>query len=502
MKTTKGHRPLSLLLHSFSLKLLVLALVLLTVPLILYWQFERFERDQYETLRISAARTGRLIAAMLRPHFVNFAHEKQSRMQEALDGAAIGNVNVKVLARLHGKSDFYLIASSPPVQTEILKREVRSLTQTGIFGRLAPTCDVAPDFMVHFLNPVGDVQVLTSLTPVHVDGDCWVVVTYQNAADFGPAPLRLSSWKIPVMEGAVAIYALSVALVALLLAHIWRNVYRFRSAARRIRARGTKQASFRDLNTIPELTGVAEDFDSLVEALTASQEFIKRAAEDNAHALKVPLAVIAQSVEPIKQAIAPTDVAAARSLQRIEQSVAKLDTLVSNARDLEQAAADTVYPERRTMQLTAFLDRLLRNYEVTLGAQNKRLLISLAPGVTASANEDVLEPVVENLLENAAGFTPDGGVIEVTLARMGKFAVFRVADRGPGVPADRLAEIFDRYVTYRPESPPNDALPRETHQGLGLWIVKRNVEGLGGSVTCANRPGGGFEVVVQLKTRP
>lgn len=495
-------RALPLLLHSFSLKLLVLALVLLSVPLLLYWQFERFERDQSELLRISAARTGRVIAAMLRPHFANFADEKPSRLQEALDGATSGNVNVKVLARLHGNADFYLIASSPPVPTDVLKREVQSLKRTGIFDRLVPTCDVTPDLAVHFLSPVGTVQVLTSLTPVHVGGDCWVVVTYQNASDFGPAPLRLSSWKIPVMEGAVAIYALSVALVAWLLVHIWRNTYRFRLAARRIRMRGAGGASFQELNTIPELTGVAEDFDALVEALTSSQEFIKRTAEDNAHALKAPLAVIAQSLEPLKRAVPPGDSAAARSLQLIDRSVVKLDALVSVARDLEQAAADVVYPVHQTMQLTEFLDALLRNYETTLAAQGKRLSTALAPGVTASANEDVLEPVVENLLENATSFTPSGGTIEVTLVREGKFALLQVADRGPGVPADRLEKIFDRYVSYREGHVTEGAPSGDRHQGLGLWIVKRNVEGLGGSVVGRNRPGGGFEVVVRLKAKP
>lgn len=501
MATTRQARPPSLLLHSFSFKLFLLSLILLTVPLVLYWQFARFERDQFELLHNAATKTGRVIAAMLRPHFLNFGNEKQSRLQEALSDAAAGSVNVKVLERPHGStSDFYLIASTPPVPAKDLKRELSNLKRTGIFVSLASTCDVTPDLAVHFVNAEGMEQALTSLTPVHVDGTCWIVVTYQNASDFAPAPLQLSSWRIPVLEGMAVIYILSVILVVWLLVHIWRNLYRFSMAARRIRMGGAGNVLFRDLNTIPELTRVAEDFDSLVEALTTSQAFIKRTAEENAHAFKAPLGVIAQSLEPIKRALPTNEIASQRSMHLIERSVDKLDSLVSAARDLEQAAADVVYPIRQKIRLTEYLAELLRNYQLTLLAKGKRLSPSLAGGVTAIANEDILEPVIENLLENAASFTLIGGVIEVALERAGDLAVIRVADRGPGVPPERLCKIFERYVTYREDTEPVHA--SERHQGLGLWIVKRNIEGLGGSVAARNREGGGLEVVVNLRVKP
>jgi two-component system sensor histidine kinase ChvG len=281
--------------------------------------------------------------------------------------------------------------------------------------------------------------------------------------------------------------------------HLWRNVTRFRSAARRIRLRGAGAASFRELNTIPELTGVADDFDSLVVALTESQAFIKQTAEENSHALKAPLAVIAQSIEPLKRFISPSNAVAQRSIQLIERSVAKLDAAVSSVRDLEQAAAEVVYPVRRPIDLSAFLSQMLRDYEITLAAQGKRLETTIEKGVTAAANEDLLEPVIENLLENASSFTPKFGTIEVQLEKSGDWVHVRVADRGPGVDADKLPRIFSRYFTYRDEAEV-ETLPSTEHQGLGLWIVKRNVEGLGGKVTARNRDTGGFEITISLKT--
>lgn len=489
------------IIHSFALKLFLLAIILLTVPLILWWQFQRAEQQQAVLLHNAVDQTGRVVAAMLRPHFAKFENEPPNALADALAGASLVNTKVKILMRPKGTraDDFIYIASAPQLPSSYLKRELRDLTDAGIFQRLAPACDRSTDLSVRFINPAGDQEILTSMTPVHENGNCWIVITAQNAADFAPAPLRLSFWSVPSLPASLIIYCLSAFLVLLLSVHLWRNVTRFRVAARRIRMRGAGAASFKELNTIPELTGVAEDFDGLVMALTDSQDFIKQTAEENSHALKAPLAVIAQSIEPLKRAIPMNDAVAQRSIQLIERSVARLDAAVSSVRDLEQAAAEVVYPVRRPLDLTAFLMQMLRDYEITLAAQGKRLSLNLEKSVTAYANEDLLEPVIENILENAASFTPKFGTIDVALARRGETVEVRVADRGPGVDPERLPRIFSRYVTYRDEKDvETENLPSTEHQGLGLWIVKRNVEGLGGRVIARNREGGGFEIVVVL----
>ena len=490
------------LFHSFTLKLLILALILLSLPVVLYWQFQTAERAQLGLLRNAADQTGRVIAAMLRPHFANFRNESPTALQEALAGASIGNTKVKVLLRMAGgkADDFIFIASVPPLSADYLKQETRELIRAGINQRLAPTCDGTTDFDVHYLNPAGTEEVLTSMTPVHIDGNCWVVITAQTAADLAPAPLHLSFWTVPLTQAAACIYILSTALIVWLFGHMWLNLSRFRAAARKIRRRGSDAVSFRQLNTIPELTGVAEDFDSLVGALTASQDFIIRAAEENAHALKAPLAVIAQSMEPLKRVTPRSDVNAQRSLQLIERSIARLDTLVSAARDMEQAVADVVYPSLRPIDLSEYLRRLLKDYEAALAAQGISLVQNLGVGIVALANEDLLEPVIENILENAASFTANGGTIEVALGRESSWVWITVADNGPGVAADKLALIFDRYASFREKSGLNAPTANgENHQGLGLWIARRNIEGIGGMVTAQNRNAGGFEICVRLK---
>jgi two-component system sensor histidine kinase ChvG len=494
----------SRLLHSFSLKLFCLALVLLTIPLVVYLQFVRAERQQYSLLRNAAGQTGRVIASMLRTHLEQFSNQSPDDLRAAVKAAAIGKTNIKVLMRPAGVAadDFTYIASYPPQSGNYLRTELARLSRLGLLQRLEPTCDKASNSEIRFINAAGDTETLTSMTPVHIGPTCWIVITSQSTSALAPIRLNLSFWRSMPMQIATVVYLLGMALVIWLFAHMWRNVARFRNAARRIRFRRAGVTSFRELNSIPELSRVAEDFDSLVEALINSQSLIKRAAEETTHALKAPLAVIAQAIEPLKRNLRQDDPAANRSVQLIERSVAKLDNLVSAARDLEHAAADVIYPIRQPIDLSSFLSQMLEDYDIALEAQGKSLTARISENVTVYASEDLIEPVVENLLENAASFTPQGGAIEVSLYQQAEYACVAVSDRGPGVPPEKLDQIFERYVSFRTAIPNFDnSVGAQDHQGLGLWVVKRNIEGLGGSVLAHNRQGGGFEVTVRLQAR-
>jgi len=77
------------LVHSFTLKLVLLALVLLSLPLVLYWQFARAEREQLALIGNAVVQTNHVLAAMLRGHFEKFASEPEAEMREALARAGV-----------------------------------------------------------------------------------------------------------------------------------------------------------------------------------------------------------------------------------------------------------------------------------------------------------------------------------------------------------------------------------------------------------------------------
>jgi two-component system sensor histidine kinase ChvG len=101
-----------------------------------------------------------------------------------------------------------------------------------------------------------------------------------------------------------------------------------------------------------------------------------------------------------------------------------------------------------------------------------------------------LQQVLENLLDNAASFSPPGGTVRVAVSRDHGFIVIRVSDDGPGVPVEHRERIFDRFFSWRPGE------EKGLHAGLGLSIVKAIAETHGGTVRASNLPHGGacFEV--------
>ena len=104
-----------------------------------------------------------------------------------------------------------------------------------------------------------------------------------------------------------------------------------------------------------------------------------------------------------------------------------------------------------------------------------------------------LHDVLRNLMENASNYSPEGGTIEVDVRPLRRTIELTVADRGPGIPEADLARVFERF--YRVDrSRTRD--PGGT--GLGLSIVRHLVELHGGTVTAANREGGGAIFTVSL----
>jgi two-component system sensor histidine kinase ChvG len=111
-------------------------------------------------------------------------------------------------------------------------------------------------------------------------------------------------------------------------------------------------------------------------------------------------------------------------------------------------------------------------------------------------SEGMIETVLENLIENAVSFSPAGSEILIHLARDGRFARLTIADQGPGVPPARIGRIFDRYYSERRNEAAVEAA--STSFGIGLWIARRNVEAMGGTITAENRLPCGLTVRVRL----
>ena len=125
--------------------------------------------------------------------------------------------------------------------------------------------------------------------------------------------------------------------------------------------------------------------------------------------------------------------------------------------------------------------------------RNQTLTLSLQDDCDMYADRTKLQQVVYNLMENAFKYTQEGGTINVSLQHVGKNAVLKVQDNGPGIAAEHLPHIFDRF--YRVDK----ARSRETGgTGLGLAIVNQLVVLHGGEIHVESEVGKGTTFIVEI----
>jgi two-component system, OmpR family, phosphate regulon sensor histidine kinase PhoR len=212
------------------------------------------------------------------------------------------------------------------------------------------------------------------------------------------------------------------------------------------------------------------------------------------HELRTPLTSIRGFVEALEDGGLEEPPTARRFLEKIRTHADRMAALVSDLLELSRLEAgerppawDRVAPEEVVDEVVAALGGL------ALGKQ-----IEISTSVQAppfETDRDRLRGVLENLVENALKYTPAGGHVAVSARAEDGAVVFEVADDGPGIAAQHLPRVFERF--YRVDK----ARSRELGgTGLGLSIVKHLAESMGGSVSVTSEPGRGARFTVRLPT--
>lgn len=492
--------------RGLALKLAVLVAVMAAVPIIIYFQVRDAEINKRDLLLAGVVERGELVSRGLQLVLRQDPDIPIAKVKAAVETLAGPNHRIKVFFRPREKRDdnaFFYITSVPAVANDYLERERKNLIGTGIFHSLRDSCGNNDALALRYVNPEGHQEVLTSVTSLDSERGCWAVVTSHITGDLVGSWIDRPFWNSPEVKLAATIYAAMAIVVLGLFLGVWRSLERFARVARVIRSGVDTPVQFRSRNRIPELKYVAEEFDHMVDALRDSAQAIRNAAEENAHAFKTPIATIAQSVEPLRRSIPPGDSRAHRAIEVIEKSVARLDSLVTSARRMEETIAELVDPPRERVDLSRLVQSIVRAYGDSPAAANVRIVGRVESGLIVVGGDDLLETVIENLVDNATDFSPAGGQVTITLQQRERVAELCVEDEGPGVPTGELDRIFERYYSARTrptDGPQGDASPydSEHHFGIGLWIVRRNVRAIGGDAFAENRAGRGLRVVVAI----
>lgn len=488
---------------SLTLKLVALIGIFVALPVVLYGQFESVDRQTRDLVTRGIQDRSRLIAQAITPALTQSETFSLEAVNTELQKFGADGTVLKLMlqpAKGEGERAFYYVASTPKVDAAQVDRELDELTQRGILKRLSESCiwDSSPE--IRYRQPDGSVEILTSLIPIKTGAGCWVLISTHSTNEFLDTSIGRPYWQTREITVAALIYIV-MALVAVLVAvSIQRSLRRFRDVAHEIRQGRMGEYAFTARNVVPELSSVASDFDRLVLELRRVARDMRQTAEDNAHSFKTPLATIQSALEPIRKRVPEDDQRSQRALTIIDSSIDRLKAMVNAAQRLDINTADLIDTPRRPVNLTQLVGDTLVHYRETMASRRIRPVRRLEDQVIVQAGAGMIEVVLQNIIDNAMSFSGPDSTLLVTLAVDGDTAELRVEDEGPGVDPDRLNRVFERYFSVRPK-PFEDAgltAGHDGHAGLGLWIVRRNVEALGGRVAAFNRIGGGLCVSVRL----
>jgi two-component system phosphate regulon sensor histidine kinase PhoR len=216
------------------------------------------------------------------------------------------------------------------------------------------------------------------------------------------------------------------------------------------------------------------------------------------HELRTPLTSVRGFVEALEDGALDEPATSRRFLAKIRVHADRMAALVSDLLELSRLESGERPLRWERLRPADVVEDVL----VSLGeqARARQIVVSAdaasAPEVTSDG--DRLRQILENLLENAVKYTPAGGHVVVRVrAGEGRSVVFEVEDDGPGIPAEHLPRIFERF--YRVDK----ARSREVGgTGLGLSIVKHLAEGMGAAVSVSSEPGRGSRFSVRIPFRP
>jgi signal transduction histidine kinase len=200
-----------------------------------------------------------------------------------------------------------------------------------------------------------------------------------------------------------------------------------------------------------------------------------RLAAEFAHQIKNPLGIISNAAHSIARSLREKKPVAAEHIEIIQEEVARVDRVVTQILGYAQLSEGHVEKLEVVKSIEAAIAQVFPPALPT-GIRLKKNYSERLPPLLMQRGH--LTEILVNLLTNAREALGDEGTVTVTADGSEEQAVeISVADDGPGIPPDRLAQIFEAYFTTKPKG-----------TGLGLAIVKHNVELYGGTVRVESKP--------------
>ena len=239
---------------------------------------------------------------------------------------------------------------------------------------------------------------------------------------------------------------------------------------------------------------IADYFNQMAQELSGTETLRTDFIANVSHELKTPLAVIQNYGTMLQQQDLPEN-------KRLEYAKAitdasrRLANLITNILKLNKLENQQIYPKAETYDLGEQLCECLLTFERAWEDKALDIETDVEGEIMVNSDEELLSLVWNNLFSNAIKFTPPHGKISLTLKAEGEFAVVQVSDTGCGISPEVGKHMFEKFYQ-------GDTSHATQGNGLGLALVKRVMDIVGGDISVSSEVGKGSIFTVKLRREP
>ena len=241
----------------------------------------------------------------------------------------------------------------------------------------------------------------------------------------------------------------------------------------------------------PGFNVIIDYFNRMVQELSGMETLRTDFIANVSHELKTPLAVI-QNYGTMLQQPNLSDEDRKDYARTVTNASQRLASLITNILKLNKLENQQIYPKKEHFDLGEQLCECLLGFENAWEAKKLEIETEIEDGVNVESDPELLSLVWNNLFSNAIKFTEEGGTIGLKLHTENGHAVVEVSDTGCGISPEVGAHIFEKFYQ-------GDTSHATQGNGLGLALVKRVVDIIGGEISVSSELGKGSTFTVRIK---
>ncbi len=324
---------------------------------------------------------------------------------------------------------------------------------------------------------------LFSILPVSLNDDIFHIVAYEDNTEIQRINNQI---RFNVLLAGLAI-AFSLILFSFFLNFIiLKPIKKLANAAENVDADVKSKPLITVLDKREDEIGqLSKIINTMLNNLYQKIDNAENNSADLMHEIRNPLASIRMATDVINDKL---DDDQKKFLDLILSDISRIENIITDYSSMIKDEVNLYKSQSNIFNIRELLDDLIYNYKENFSNKlNIKFIANENQDLSVNGQKSFLYQAFDNIIMNAASFSPSNGIIEIVLSSTTNYLSVSISDEGPGIKDPNIKRIFDRFYSFR-DNPSNQA---QAHSGLGLSIAKQIIDAHDGYISADNLTEGG-----------